>query len=88
MAKKLTDEQIEKLGDALIDTSKNIYSVCRSLFEVKGSDEDFDRLRKISKIFKCEECNRWWPISEESDRNDICQDCQKEEIYREEEGMD
>jgi hypothetical protein len=59
---KLTDAQIRKLADKLIDTSKNVY---REVGEgVEFSDEDFDRLESVGGVFKCEECNQWKSVSE------------------------
>lgn len=84
MPKKLTDDQIEKLGDRLIDTSNNIYRVAKTLYpDCVVTDDDFDRLRKLGRMFKCEECNRWWPTSEESDIPETCSDCEDEEMATE-----
>lgn len=81
MAKRLTDDQIEKLGDRLVDTSNNIYRVAKTLYpNATITDDDFDRLRKLSEIFKCEGCNRWWPTSEESDIPESCSDCDEEKM--------
>lgn len=83
--KRLTDAQIEKLGDRLIDTSNNIYLVAKTLYPNSTiTDKDFDRLRELGKMFKCVECDRWWPTSEESEVLNQCQDCREEEIYQEE----
>lgn len=61
---KPTDKQLSALADKLIDTSSNIYLVAKTMFpKVKITDADWERLEKIGKIFKCEECNLWRGMS-------------------------
>ncbi len=83
-ARRLSDSEIKRLGDQLIDTSLNIYSTAKSMFTcetgVEVDEATFDRLRGVSKIFRCEECSRWFPLSCETvNRADCCEDCDEEE---------
>jgi len=74
---KLTDDQIKKLADQLIDTCSNVYRVAERMGEgVVINDDDFDRLEKLGGVFKCEECNRWKSLSEKDRSVDcMCVEC-------------
>ena len=76
--KELSDKQIEQLGNSLIDTGKNIYLVSQAMFGIKADDDTFDRLQKISKIFRCEDCSQWLPIGDMVPDFQVCGSCMEE----------
>lgn len=72
----LTDEQVEKLADALIDTGKNVYGVAKQMFDVEIDDSVFEQLEKQAKIFKCDNCDQWLGTDYESpDFYEMCEAC-------------
>jgi hypothetical protein len=80
----LTDTQFKELGEMLVHTGRNIYTVVRSEYGVQADDELFDELYAKEKVFRCENCNTWKPIGEHDqdpppkDLNDLigfCSDC-------------
>ena len=77
----LTDEQFKALSDILIDTSKNIYYIVEDepFNHDDFTDDDWQKLKKIGKLFRCEECSMWKPIADESDTSDHCIDCECDE---------
>lgn len=73
----LTDEEIVQLGEALRDTIKNLYGESRRRFPGRRiQDEDWDRLRLLAGVFRCEHCEAWCDIAQESGTDDICDDCE------------
>lgn len=76
----LTIEQVTKLGDVLIDTTKSVYSTAKTMFDADVEDEVFEDLAQHFKIFKCESCNVWPPLREKDpDFEDQCTDCARDE---------
>jgi hypothetical protein len=86
---RLTDEQVEHLGDLLIDTRKNVYEIAQQEFGISVGDDIFDRLKNIdggdNGMFKCVECNTWFLLDAMSGQEDVCFDCSAEEEKEEEE---
>lgn len=75
---KLTDEQIGKLTDKLIHSSRNVYTLAESMFGVKVGDEVFEQLKAgEGGIFKCDECNEWLPndMRDQGMECDFCYEC-------------
>lgn len=64
----LSDADLKKLAETLIDTSGNIYSLARTMFgaAVQVNDRTFERLEKLERIFRCEECSVWQETGERS----------------------
>lgn len=74
----LTKKQYIELADKLLGTSQNVYILASRLFGCKSfDDEDWDQLKKIGGVFKCEQCDEWMLVKEEEDKHvaDMCRDC-------------
>lgn len=63
-ASTLTDAQIDQLAGRLCSTQLNVYEVAKAMFNVRTDDTLFDRLEKVGRVFKCEECGFWLPITD------------------------
>ncbi len=74
----LTDGQIDKLSVELLRRKKaNIYQVVETMFPGgKLADADWERLRTLAGVFKCDECDEWTPTTDEH-RNvaGVCEIC-------------
>lgn len=73
--KELTDEQLTTLGQTLLNTTNNVYRVVESMFGIEVGDEVFDGLERVAKMFKCDECNVWMPLTNRADGFDMCDSC-------------
>ena len=62
----LTKPQNEQLASKLHGTTQNVYVVARSLFGCEFDDEDFDRLKADTGVFRCEECSEWLNVEHEA----------------------
>lgn len=74
----LNHEQLKALSTRLLGTSRNIYQLTRTLYDVEADDNVFDDLKAHYDLFKCELCGVWTSV--EDDRtpdmvSDICLDC-------------
>jgi hypothetical protein len=89
----LTDDETKRLADALLrPPSKNVYTTAAEMFfGYEFTDEDWDRLKNVGGVFKCQECNQWLPTdAEDKYVHDICEECVDEidEINRRADGDD
>lgn len=72
----ITDEELGILAKTLLLKQRvNIYSLCLTLFKKEASDQTFDDLKEKQKVFKCEHCDRWLPITEQVQEYDQCEEC-------------
>lgn len=73
----MTEEQLERLAAEIIDTAKNVHSVCEELFGIEEfSDENWHKMCKQEGIFKCEYCGQWMGKTFQSCYNeDQCEGC-------------
>lgn len=56
----LTDAEIDQLAAAVHATTQNIFRAAERMFPGrKFRDKDWDRLERIGKVFKCDECNEF-----------------------------
>lgn len=76
MSQELTDDQYKEIAKQLGNTSRNVIRLARDDYDYEWADEDFDKLKKVAGVFKCENCDQWKDTSEE-DRavHDFCTEC-------------
>lgn len=82
MAAILTTDQARQIGDSLLNTRQNAWTVMKNVAgaDKDYGDEDWDLIKSVGNIFKCEECNTWQPISEKCGwRDDMCKECDDEQ---------
>ncbi len=77
---ELTEDQIDKLADAVISTSRSAFRQAESMFGVvitKDGDFLLDRLREEGGVFECSDCGTWLGTDEQDydDDAEICTDC-------------
>lgn len=65
---EITDEQVADLRSTLLGTCINIYHLCRQRFSIDVDDEFFDRVKKLAKVFRCEQCSEWLDVEADEDR--------------------
>lgn len=55
----------------------NVYTLCQVRFAVQFRQEDWERLKTVGRVFKCEECNVWQRMEVRTPDfvADMCQDC-------------
>ncbi len=75
----MTNQQYHQLADQLIETSTNVYRIVEAppFNYTDFNDSDFDKLKEIGKVFRCENCSFWKSISDESSTGDMCTDCEE-----------
>lgn len=75
--KSLTAEQYKQLGERMLKTGGNIYTVANIMFGVKGGDELFDGVKEHAGACKCEMCDQWKELAEMSKdmSGDVCEEC-------------
>ncbi len=71
----LTDEQLQELAVHILYTSRNVYTLCLSLFNIEVEDDIFDTLRVKENIFICEECSIWYNIATKEHSVNVCMNC-------------
>lgn len=75
-AKGLTDDQFKELAKKLGNTRANVYTVAMEDYAHKFTDDDFDKMKKVAGIFRCDHCDIWKDTSEEDKSvHDFCCEC-------------
>jgi hypothetical protein len=67
-------DQLKAIAKAIENTSNNIYRVAERIAGRKVGEEIFDQLRKEAGLFRCENCNIWQPVANES-ATEWCDEC-------------
>jgi hypothetical protein len=72
---KLTPTQYEALAKLLFDTTGNVYTLAKAVYNYEFTEADFDVLEVNHGIFRCEECTVWQPIDAKDKQTDMCEEC-------------
>ena len=76
--RSLTTAEVTELAKVLRGSCKNVYHEAERMFQVKVGQDVWDQLRDQEKLFKCEDCDEWKSVADESDAEERCQDCDDE----------
>jgi len=72
----LTEGQLAALADRIMGTTREVRSVCASMFWIVTGPEVIARLRADHGLRRCPECNTW----EQIPAGEVCQICEEEDF--------